>query len=178
MEGASYKDIVFQLLFAVCVQAMVSIPRCSKGMAIENPYLSETMRISSMFTKWKCREKRIEYLQTFSISKWKQLPTSTKAHHTLSNCKECTIYHTTLQITFPGKKLEPSKDVATAVGTVTNRTEEMHATREIFADLQPLFENRYGCSLTDAVTRLPGSRLQAKPTSVDKKRVKRKIQRV
>ena len=45
------------------------------------------------------------------------------------------------------------------------------------ADLQPLFENKYSHSFTDAVTRLPGSQLQAKPNAVTKKRAKRKIQR-
>ncbi len=71
------------------------------------------------------------------------------------------------------KKLELSKDIATTVSTAINGKDESHATREILADLQPLFEQQYGHSFTDAVTRLPGSQLQAKPT---KKRVKRKIQ--
>ena len=134
-------------------------------------------KISTMFTKWKCREKRIQYLQSFSISKWKQLPNSIQIRHTLSNCKECAIHHTTLQNAFPGKKLALSKDVATTVKTVINANDETHATREILANLQPLFESRYGHSFTDAVTRLPGSQLQAKPNSVDKRRAKRKIQR-
>ncbi len=73
----------------------------------------------------------------------------------------------TLQNAFPGKKLALSKDVATTVKTVINANDETHATREILANLQPLFESRYGHSFTDAVTRLPGSQLQAKPNSVE-----------
>lgn len=64
-----------------------------------------------------------------------------------------------------------------ALSTAINGKDETQATREILADLQPLFENKYGHSFTDAVTRLPGSQLQAKPNAVTKKRAKRKIQR-
>lgn len=90
-------------------------------------------KMSTMFTKWKCREKRMEYLQ----------------RHTLSNCKECAILHTTLQNAYPGKKSELSKDVATTLSAAINGKEETHATREILADLQPLFEKQYGHSFTN-----------------------------
>ena len=143
----------------------------------ESLFEKNRKKISAMFTKWKCREIRIQYLQSFSISKWKKLPNSMQKRHTLSNCKECAIHHTALQNAFPGKKLALSKDVATTVKKVINAKDETHATREILADLQPLFESQYGHSFIDAVTRLPGSHLQAKPTSVDKRREKRKIQR-
>ena len=161
-----YNYNYYTAIIIIYARLWLSTPRYLKGMATVNPYSRGTPireeQKKKIYHVHQCRE---------TISpKWKQLPNSIQIRHTLSNCKECAIHHTTLQNAFPGKKLALSKDVATTVKTVINANDETHATREILANLQPLFESRYGHSFTDAVTRLPGSQLQAKPNSVDKRR--------
>lgn len=112
-------------------------------------------KMSTMFTKWKCREKRMEYLQ----------------RHTLSNCKECAILHTTLQNAYPGKKSELSKDVATMLSAAINGCSNQREGRNT------CYKRDFGWSPTviwktiwPLIHKLPGSQLQAKPNSVTKKR--------
>ena len=130
-----------------------------------------------MFTHWKKREDLLRYLDTFSIEKWKSLPQSSKCLHTLSHCKECAKHHHTAQNIFPGRKFEYCGAIADSVSTAINESDMPTATTNVLNELQPLFQERFGSSFTEALTMVPGSTLQQKLSDVDKRRAKRSIQR-
>ena len=129
------------------LQTTVWTPIC---MATENPYLKGTER-KCLLCSLNGSAGRNEWSisKHLAFSNGSQLSNSSQKRHTLSNCKECAILHTTLQNAYPGKKSELSKDVATTLSAAINGKEETHATREILADLQPLFEKQYGHSFTN-----------------------------
>ena len=75
--------------------------------------------INSYFNKkWKSPDFRTNYLTTFSIVKWTDLPTDKKETHTLANCVSC--YHSAReqQASFPQKPIytppDPTQEAITS----------------------------------------------------------------
>ena len=68
----------------------------------ESPFERNSKKLKGMFTKWKAREERAIYIQTFSKANWNKLPRCSKQRHRLSTCEECAIHYTNLQ-QFPGR---------------------------------------------------------------------------
>lgn len=61
-------------------------------------------RILARFSKrWYQPESKKTYTNTFSLSKWEDLPDSEKAKHTLGKCNGCALQFTQLQSMFPLK---------------------------------------------------------------------------
>lgn len=54
---------------------------------------------------------------------------------------------------------------------------EPTTTRKILAELQPMYQEKYGHTFTESLINMPGSQMQLKPTDVEKKHYKRQIQR-
>ena len=144
----------------------------------ESPFERNRKKISSMFIKWRNRDKRMEYIQAFSTEKWKKLAWSTQERHTLQKCKECTIIHTALQNSFPGQKMGSQDNLSNKIGNIIQQEQNKHtATRAILSELQPIYEQTYGQSFIEALTELPDSQVQPKENAVDRRRRKRQVQR-
>ena len=143
----------------------------------ESTFNRNCKRILHKLNTWPKKEVKQKYLHEFSTKKWKSLPIASKKRHTLQNCRECAIQHTDLQQKFPGKSLQLTDKFSSGLSEILSTEDENTATRTILADLQPVYQERFGHSFTESLMRLPGSKLQQKPTDVQKKRVKRQIQR-
>ena len=60
--------------------------------------------VKKWFTKkWDPSSSRVDYLSTFSISKWEALSTQDKRKHSLSQCERCRQKYNDLQKSFPAK---------------------------------------------------------------------------
>lgn len=97
-----------------------------------------TISVSVLFCKENHRTiKRLEYIDTFSISKWRDLPSSSKEHHSLGNCSACYNTHLSLQEAYPGK---PIHEPHTLVRLPSLTTESEQA-RSVLAELNPIWQN-------------------------------------
>ncbi len=67
-----------------------------------------TQIVKAFNRKWNPNEARCEYMATFSVETWKQLPAHKKRTHTMSNCQGCLLAHANLQAKFPGAFTNPS----------------------------------------------------------------------
>ena len=100
--------------------------------------------------KWHPVSARLEYTETFSIAKWKGLSTEMKEMHSLCNCNACYRTFPSLQRAYPGKPMyEPKITV-----NVLPLTKERDATRQVLAELNPIWESRYSHSFTQAIPRM------------------------
>ena len=81
--------------------------------------------INACFSKkWHPTAKRIEYLDIFSICRWKELPESTKKTYTLGYCSACYNAYPSLQAAFPGKPLYEPQVVVTLASRVKSQVGE------------------------------------------------------
>ena len=124
----------------------------------------------------KTADKRQEYIECFSIEKWKKLSEHSKKAHTLATCLECALTHAALQQVFPGPTFQPVPSFTTGIHSLSQDVSSLKLTHHILSELQPVYEATYGTSFTRSLSECKGSKLQQKPTKVDKRRVKRKLQ--
>ena len=105
--------------------------------------------INACFSKkWHPTAKHIEYLDIFSICRWKELPDSTKKTHTLGYCSACYNAYPPLQAAFPGEPLyEPQ-----VVVMLPPSTTEKSLARNVLAELNPKWESRFSHTFTEALT--------------------------
>ena len=101
-----------------------------------------------------------------------------KKRHTLGKCKECALAFCEQQRNFPGPTFNPGKTLAQSTSLLaeqnhTLKLPEQTTTREILAELEPLYQNTYRHSFTDSLARCKGTGLQ---TATEKKKTKRRIQ--
>ena len=59
-------------------------------------HLCECM-VTAFAKKWHPKSKRLEYIETYSISKWNDLPNTSQEQHSLANCTACYSLHLSLQ---------------------------------------------------------------------------------
>ena len=130
--------------------------------------------------KWKRkREEKSEYLSTFSIDNWKKLSSSVeKQRQSLGRCKECALSYTKQQQSFPGPIFSPENSLAQSAKSLithnsTEKASEQTITRQILAELHPIYQEAYGHSLA----KCKGTFIQKKPTEAERKKLKRKFQR-
>lgn len=140
-------------------------------------------RVNGGFMKWKRkREEKSEYLSTFSIDNWKKLSSVEKQRHSLGRCKECALSYTKQQQSFPGPIYSPAHSLAQSTKSLiahnsTEKASEQSTTRQILAELQPIYQEAYGHSFTESLAKCKGTFIQKKPTEAERKKLKRKIQR-
>jgi hypothetical protein len=103
-------------------------------------YLQPLLQINGLFQKWKAREAKQNYMKTFSTENWKKLPVTSKRRHSMTNCKECSIAHKSLQEGFPGPAFNPSLALGESVQSLIHQNAPPTTTRQILADLQPTFQ--------------------------------------
>ena len=133
-------------------------------------------QILTAFGKMRSPEKRQSYIETFSIENWEKLSQFAKEKHRLSSCLECALKQTDLQQAFPGPTFKPIQNFTSDVESLSLNTTASQLTQHVLSELQPVYEKAYGMSFTRAVSECVGSGLQQKPTKVERRRGKRKIQ--
>ena len=76
-------------------------PTLNKGK--EDSYFDRNCKkvLQRFCQKWHPPESRCEYMATFSMENWKQLPLHLKRAHTMSNCQGCVLMHEEIQSKFP-----------------------------------------------------------------------------
>ena len=95
--------------------------------------------ISHFSKKWHPSSKRLEYIETFSIPRWKELPELTKMNHSMGNCRACYNAYPSLQIAFPGKPVYEPQRVLSLPASATERD----LARDVLAELNPSWENKF-----------------------------------
>ena len=117
--------------------------------------------------KWHPTSKRLEYIETFSILKWKELPEKSKEHHSITNCNACYSLYLSLQQAFPDK---PIYEPGTPITLPTLNTEKEQA-QKILADLNPVWQSHYSRTFTEAIPSVvPESNLVQKKTRIEQKK--------
>ena len=110
-----------------------------------NNYLAQFDRhceeiLNCFSKKWHPASKRLEYMDTFSISRWKELPDSDKRKHSVSCCRGCYDSHASLQNAFPGKPVyihEPTR-----ILSLPTAATERDLARNVLSELNPAWENQ------------------------------------
>ena len=117
--------------------------------------------------KWHPSSLRLEYVDTFSISKWKDLSATAKESHSLSCCNACYNSHPSLQKAYPGKPVYEPQTVMSLPALDT----EKGLARSILAELNPIWENQFAHKFTEAILKLlPECKLVQKKTKTEHKR--------
>lgn len=73
----------------------------------------------------------------------------------MGSCRECALAHQEQQDSFPGSTYLPGESLDRPVTAIMERNTTMNAsetttTRQIFADLQPLYKEAYGHTFTES----------------------------
>lgn len=123
-------------------------------------------QILSAFGTMKTADKRQEYIECFSIEKWKKLSQHSKKAPTLATCLECALTHAALQQVFPGPTFQPVPSFTTGIHSLSQDVSSSKLTHHILSELQPVYEATYGASFTRSLCECKGSKLQQKPTKV------------
>lgn len=89
---------------------------------------------------------------------------------------ECALTQTDLQQGFPGPTFQPIQNFTSDVESLSLNITASQLTRHVLSELQPVYEKAYGVSFTTAVSECTESGLQQKPTKVERRRGKRRIQ--
>ena len=171
----------FQLLFGTLPTYGVDPSIFEAKKSRESLFDRYCKNIYDIITKWSKREKKLDYLSIFSPENWRKLPNLHKKRHTLGKCKECALAFCEQQRNFPGPTFNPGKTLAQSARLLaeqnhTLKLPEQTTTREILAELEPLYQNTYGHSFTDSLARCKGTGLQTRQTATEKKKTKRRIQ--
>ena len=108
--------------------------------------------INGIFSKWSNRESKQQCISQYSLNNWKQLPLQQKKRHSLADCKECAILHEEQQETFPRPTYNPATPIADSLKNMLESSNDSAATtKQIIGEIQPVFEQAYGKSFTDAL---------------------------
>lgn len=112
--------------------------------------------LSSFSKKWNPHSARADYMDTFSIQNWKELPNRAKQHHSMSYCNACYNAYPSQQKAFPGKPVyEPQTTVS-----IPDLSTERDSARGVLAELNLQWENKFSHSFTECIpTLVPESAL-------------------
>ena len=125
--------------------------------------------------RWNTTEVREEYLTTFSVTAWKKLSPEEKRQHTLQKCKACETQFQVLSAAFPCKLGNKKKPLI-----FFNKKDLLSPTRfgrKALQELNTLTEENFGKPIQDVLIDTPRSRLSKKPTSDERKRERRRVER-
>ncbi len=101
--------------------------------------------------RWSFLTAKQQYLEFFSIDKWKAVSGDKKRRHTLSQCFYCANMNFELQKHFPGLPvLEPVTLVNISLPS-TPSTNEACVTRRVLAELNSTYESVFNRSFTNSV---------------------------
>ena len=117
--------------------------------------------------KWKGKESRQLYLQTFSMHAWQQLSDEEQQEHTLTNCEACKRQFPELTNAFPAFQKRASKRRETLPKTPPKSF--------VTEELDTVCHNKFGASFRELLEETPSIGLQKRPTSQQRLKAKRQI---
>ena len=123
--------------------------------------------LNAFSKKWHPIQKCLEYIETFSISKWNDLSASAKEHHTLANCHACYHSYRSLQLAYPNKPIfEPHTIVR-----LPSVTTEKDQARSVLGELNQAWHERFSHTFTHSLpTVLPECNLTKRKTKAEVKK--------
>ena len=108
-------------------------------------------RINACFSKkWHPSSKRVEYLDTISMARWKDLPELTKVTHSMGYCTACYNAYPTLQAAFPEKPVYEPHTIVSLPASASER----ELARNVLAELNPTWENQFSHTFTEAIPKV------------------------
>ncbi|CAB4002168.1 Hypothetical predicted protein [Paramuricea clavata] len=147
--------------------------------------------LHTKFVKWNSRKinERVKYLATFETEKWKKLPSSKKAEHSLQECRGCSHSYSYEQSLFPVKSkqfnnCQDKNNFVTATQTANDvgeskakvkckKREVTKAARELYAQINLQFQKICQVPLAQALVSVPELQLQQKKSKTEMKKEKR-----
>lgn len=120
---------------------------------------------------------RESYLNTFSHSKWCELPLAERRQHSLSECARCYELHKERQHSFPLKPDYHHKPLVTVDQDAMKRLGVKKFTTGVLTELNRVYEVEASTSFTDALVKNNSSGLEKKKDLKEKRREKLKLQK-
>lgn len=104
--------------------------------------------------KWHPSEKRLEYLTTCAIDKWKSLTSVKKETHTLGNCIACYRKHQDLQTCFPGRPFfyPSTMIIKLPKSSGSSFHEERDHARSVLSELNSAWADKFTHTFFDGIT--------------------------
>ena len=168
--------------------AMPHILRSYNGIFSSVPALQVTHKIAAtkflpilrLFNKkWHPQEMRTAYITTFSLHNWKELSEEETNAHTVRNCTACYEKFATFSAAFPTPKRRGKKPLLPPKTTnIQFLEQDLSSTnalgRKVLRELNTISQERFQ---TPGNVETPKSNLAHKPTSHEKRKTKRTIER-
>ena len=168
--------------------AMPHILRNYNGIFSSVPALQVTHKIAAtkflpilrLFNKkWHPQEMRTAYITTFSLHNWKELSEEETNAHTVRNCTACYEKFATFSAAFPTPKRRGKKPLLPPKTTnIQFLEQDLSSTnalgRKVLRELNTISQERFQ---TPGNVETPKSNLAHKPTSHEKRKTKRTIER-
>jgi hypothetical protein len=145
--------------------------------------------LQTKFVKWNSRKinERAIYVATFDTEKWRKLPTSKKAEHSLLECRGCSQRYSYQQSLFPVKcnqlkNIQKEIDFAEAAQTVRDvchakvkctKREVTKTARELYTRINSQFEKACQVPLAEALVSVPELQLQQQKSKAQMKKERR-----
>ena len=131
------------------------------------------------FNKWKTSEEKRSYLKHFSAENWKKLPQIQKQQHTMRDCRACSVYHFSMQSSFPVKSVHlKSTNPSNVLKDTANKslknikptiTSIKDAAKISYEAVDNQFKQIYNIPFPDAIVKVKGLNLQKRLTPLEQK---------
>ena len=134
------------------------------------------LNLKSKVRKWSPRKsaEKSEYLNTFSIESWNNLPMARKREHSLANCRGCAVRYANVQSYFPvqsrfliakanpvfAAEIEAEKLKGTGPVVKPLQADIRNTAKKIYNNVAPAFEKKFRTNLANAFTNVPELNLQ------------------
>ena len=134
------------------------------------------LHLKSKVRKWNLRKsaEKSEYLNTFSIESWNNLPMARKREHSLANCRGCAVRYANVQSYSPvqsrfliakanpvfAAEIEAEKLKGTGPVVKPLQADIRNTAKKIYNNVAPAFEKKVGTNLADAFAKVPELNLQ------------------
>ena len=125
-----------------------------------------------------------QFLETFCEEKWSELSRSSKVEHTFTSCKKCSIIHHDMQGKLPIPKgmqgISKENLIHQAQSVNIQNTKQSTSTKvlkdcanTIHMTIEKKFQDKFGKSYTETLTKVKSLNLQIKPSKVISEKTKR-----
>lgn len=152
------------------------------------------LALTSVVRKWNPKKKaeKTKFFTEFSVERWLSLSQSRKNEHTFSNCKGCYHSYPATCALFPVKSLalknkekenpfrvaaELNAKIGKGKNTKPGKNQAITVARELFKELNPVFNKWAGISLGEAMTKVPEANVEVKKTPAERKSLRRTLLR-
>ena len=120
---------------------------------------------------------KLSYLNTFSYSKWCELPITERRQHSLSNCVRCYELHRDSQQSFPLKPTYHNEAIVKVNQDAMQRLGVKKFTTSVLTELNRVYEVEASTSFSDALVTTDSCGLEKKKSQKDKRRERIKVQK-